>query len=80
MKNVGNIYTAEKGNFIVRKRDNFIMGEEIDLGSADSIENYEEQPYTKESYEQFYLSLGYCKEDIPKDDEEPVDSEEPIEE
>lgn len=52
------IYKADKGCFIVRKVDNFIMGEEIDLGTADSIDNYEDQPYTEESYNQFYESLG----------------------
>ena len=53
-----NIYKADEGCFIVRKSDNFIMGEEIDLGSADSIENYEDQPYTEESYKEFYNNLG----------------------
>lgn len=58
MTNKGNKYQAEEGNFIVRKSDGFIMGEGIDLGSSDSIENYEEQPYTEESYNEFYESLG----------------------
>ena len=58
MKQNGNIYTAEAGNFIIRKADGFIMGEEIDLGSADSIENYEEKPYTEKEYEAFYESIG----------------------
>jgi hypothetical protein len=58
MKQNGNIYTAEDGNFIIRKADSFIMGESIDLGSADSIDNYEEQPYTEESYKAFYESIG----------------------
>jgi len=58
MKQEGINYTADKGNFIVRKRDNFIMGEDICLGTADSIDNYEEQPYTEESYRQFYESIG----------------------
>ena len=53
-----NRYTASDGCFIVRKADDFIMGESIDLGSADSIENYEDQPYTEESYEEFYKSIG----------------------
>lgn len=57
----GNNYYAEDGMFIVRKEDNFIMGEDIDLGSADSIDNYEEQPYTEESYNQFYEKLGVDK-------------------
>ena len=60
MKQIENtsIYKADEGCFIVRKEDNFIMGEEIDLGSADSIENYEDQPYTEESYKEFYNNLG----------------------
>lgn len=29
------IYKANEGCFIVRKADNFIMGENIDLGSLD---------------------------------------------
>jgi len=58
MTNEGSRYYAEEGNFIVRKSDNFIMGEDIDLGTSDSIENYEEQPYTEESYNAFYDSLG----------------------
>lgn len=62
-----NIYKANKGCFIVRIADNFIMGEEIDLGSADSIDNYEDQPYTEESYKEFYESLGI---EPPKYEEE----------
>ncbi len=58
MKQNGINYTADEGNFIVRKQDGFIMGEDICLGSADSIDNYEEQPYTEESYEAFYESIG----------------------
>ena len=61
------IYKANTNCFIVRKSDNFIMGEEIDLGSADSIDNYEDQPYTEESYNQFYESLGI---EPPKHEEE----------
>ena len=64
------MYYAEAGNFIVRKSDSFIMGENIDLGSSDSIENYEEQPYTEESYREFYESLGI---DLPSDDENNTD-------
>lgn len=52
------IYIASDGNFIIRKSDNFIMGESIDLGSSDSIDNYAELPYTEESYKEFYQSIG----------------------
>ena len=61
MKKNRRIYTADEGNFIVRKADKFIMGEEIDLGSVDNIDNYEEQPYTEESYKTFYKSIGIEK-------------------
>lgn len=57
----GNIYIAEEGNFIVRISDEFIMGEDIDLGTNDSIDNYREQPYTEESYNAFYESIGSNK-------------------
>ena len=61
MKQNRNIYQAEEGNFIVRISDGFTMGEDIDLGTEDSIDNYEEQPYTEESYNAFYESLGSDK-------------------
>ena len=50
-------YQADIGCFIVRKSDNMIMGEAIDLGSDDNIENYEDQPYTDESYKEFYAMV-----------------------
>ena len=60
MKHIENtsIYKADEGCFIVRKKDNFIMGEDIDLGSADSIDNYEDKKYTEEEYKEFYKSIG----------------------
>lgn len=71
-----NIYKAEKGCFIVRKVDGFIMGESIDLGSADSIDNYEDKAYTEESYREFYISLGYREYEIPSlDDNEEMEEE-----
>lgn len=51
-------YNADKGNFIVRKADNFIMGESICLGDVDTIDNYTEVEYTEESYKAFYESIG----------------------
>ena len=51
-------FIADEGCFIVRKSDQKIMGEAIDLGSADNIENYEDQAYTDESYREFYASIG----------------------
>ena len=61
----GKVWQASDGNFIVRKADNFIMGEEIDLGTKDSITNYKEEPYTEESYKAFYKGLGM---DVPTKD------------
>lgn len=54
MKQEGNIYKAEKGKLIVRKSDDFIMGPDIDLGSADSIDNYEERNFSEEEIKEFY--------------------------
>lgn len=51
-------YKANEGCFIVRKEDNYIMGEDICLGSADSIDNYTDVEYTEESYKAFYESIG----------------------
>jgi len=58
MEQNGNKYTASEGKLIVRKADNFIMGDRIDLGSADSIENYEEKKFTKKEIDAFYESIG----------------------
>lgn len=65
MKQVENtsVYKADEGCFIVSKVDGSIMGEDIDLGSADSIDNYEDQPYTEESYKAFYEGIGM---EVPK--------------
>ena len=40
------------------------MGEGIDLGLTDSIDNYEDVPYTEESYKAFYISIG---QELPYD-------------
>lgn len=58
MKQNGNIYTAEDGKLIVRKSDGFIMGDAIDLGSADNIENYEENEFSQEEIDAFFESVG----------------------
>ena len=70
MKHEGSRYYAAKGKFIVRKADGFIMGEDIDLGSADNIKNYKEEPYTEESYKAFYESLGM---EVPNKEEEELE-------
>lgn len=58
MEQNGNIYTADEGKLIVRIADDFIMGDAIDLGSADSIDNYEEREFTDEEIKEFYKSVG----------------------
>lgn len=58
MKQENNIYTAEEGKLIVRTEDDFIMGPDIDLGSEDSIDNYEERDFTQEEINDFYKSVG----------------------
>lgn len=62
MTNKNNIYTADEGKLIVRKSDDFIMGDAIDLGSADSIENYEERAFSEEEIATFWESLGIKRE------------------
>lgn len=63
MKKNGKLYTAKKGSFIVRKADGFVMGTDIDLGSADSIENYEEREYTQEEYDAYCKKVGIKNHD-----------------
>lgn len=47
-------YKAEEGCFIARKKDGFIMGEDICLGGDDVVDNYTDYIYTPEEYEEFY--------------------------
>lgn len=43
MKTIDNInYEADKGKVFVRKADGLVMGWGLGLGSADSIDNYDE--------------------------------------
>lgn len=57
MKQTGNIFEADKGKLIVRIVDDFIMGDAIDLGSADSIDNYEEREFTDKEIKNFFKSV-----------------------
>lgn len=54
------LYKADDGKFIVRLSDEKIMGDGIDLGENDSIENYQEVEYTEESRKEFFESIGMC--------------------
>ena len=59
MRQEGNLYYAEdEKNLIVRIRDQFIMGPNIDLGETDSIDNYEEKSFSDEELRAFYESIG----------------------
>lgn len=58
MTQQGNIYTADNGKMIVRKEDNFVMGESIDLGSDDNIKNYTEEAFTEEKIAQLHKEWG----------------------
>lgn len=44
----GNIYIADEGSLIIRKENNFIMGDRIYLSASDSIKNYEQKIFTRE--------------------------------
>lgn len=76
MTQEGRNYHAAQGKFIVRKADGKIMGEDICLGSADDIGNYKEEPYTEESYRQFYESIGMEPPVREEGSEEPINEEE----
>lgn len=67
MKQNNNKYYADDGKLIVRKEDDFIMGDAIDLGSADSIDNYEERAFSEEEIDAFWESIGMPRK---KDEEE----------
>ena len=58
MEQRGRIYKSSEGKLIVRKGDDFIMGDRIDLGSNDSIDNYEERSFTEEEIANFYKGIG----------------------
>ena len=53
-----NHYKAQEEYTFKRKEDDFIMGEAIDLGVSDSIDNYKDVPFTEDSYKEFYESIG----------------------
>ena len=51
-------YEADDGKMFVRKSDGSIMGDGIDLGISDTIENYEERDFTDEERAAFWESIG----------------------
>lgn len=61
------LYEADDGKMFVRRSDDLIMGDGIDLGVADTIENYEERSFTEEERAAFWESIGMDDPKKPKD-------------
>lgn len=59
-------FDADEGKMIVRKSDGFIMGDGLDLGVSDSIDNYEERGFTEEERAAFWESIGMDDPKKPK--------------
>lgn len=51
-------YEADDGKMFVRISDGLIMGDGLDLGVADTIDNYEEREFTEEERAAFWASIG----------------------
>lgn len=51
-------YEADDGKMFVRISDGSIMGDGLDLGVADTIDNYEERTFTEEERAAFFASIG----------------------
>ena len=70
------LYEADDGKMLVRKSDGQIMGDGIDLGVDDSIDNYEEREFTEEERAAFWESIGMDDPKKPRDEEERKNVEE----
>lgn len=64
------LYEADEGRMLVRKADGFIMGDGIDLGVDDSIDNYEERVFTPEERAAFWASIGMDDPKKPREEAE----------
>lgn len=53
-----NLYKCDEGYLFVRKSDGFVMGDGVDLGETDSIDNYEEREFTAEEIAAFENRMG----------------------
>jgi len=53
-----NLYLADDGRMFVRKSDNVVLGDGVDLGVGDSIDNYDEREFTAEERAAFWESIG----------------------
>lgn len=61
------IYEADDGKMFIRISDGFLMGDSIDLGLSDSIDNYEERTLTEEERAAFWESIGMDDPKKPKE-------------
>lgn len=52
------LYEAEDGKMIIQVSDGKIMGDGIDLGVNDTIDNYDEREFTEEERAEFWRSIG----------------------
>ena len=55
------MYYAEQGKLIVRKEDNFVMGDAICLGETDDIKKYEERAFSEDEIAAFNERVGVRK-------------------
>lgn len=71
-----NLYEADDGKMLVRKSDGKIMGDGVDLGVDDSIDNYEEREFTEEERAAFWESIGMDDPKKSRDEEDRTNVEE----
>jgi hypothetical protein len=61
------LYEADDGKMFVRISDGSIMGDGLDLGVEDTIDNYEERTFTEEERAAFWESVGMDDPKKPKE-------------
>jgi hypothetical protein len=60
-------YEADDGKMFVRISDGLIMGDGLDLGVEDTIDNYEERTFTEEERAAFWKFIGMDDPKKPKE-------------
>ena len=71
-----NLYLSDDGRMLVRKADNKVVGDGVDLGEGDSIDNYEEREFTAEERAAFWESIGMSDPKTGTEPPKPTDREE----
>jgi hypothetical protein len=66
------VYIADDGCMFVRKSDDFVMGDRLDLGVGDSMDNYDERHFSKGERDAFLRSLGILNDDCDAVNEEKI--------